>query len=100
MCICERTAEAAVTLQVPFAAHGGGAALMAFDIKQAPLLAPSGLCSRAGIVLVQPAGRIEAPADIGSHPARRQRAEYIDIAAGIIRLGMVGGWGVRLHGPC
>ena len=98
--MCERTAEAAVTLQVPFAAHGGGAALMAFDIKQAPLLAPGVLCARAGIVLVESAGRIKCPADIGSHPARRQRAEHIDIAAGIVRPGMVGGWGVRLHGPC
>ena len=98
--MCQRTAEAAVTLQVPFAAHGGGAAFMALDIEQAPLLAPGGLCACAGIVLVQPTGRIKGPADIGSRPARRQRAKHIDKAAGIIRPLVTGGWGVRLHGPC
>ena len=89
--MCQRTAEAAVTLKVPLAAHGGGAAFMALDIEQAPLLAAGGLCACAGIVLVQPTGRIKGPADIGTHTARRQCAEHIDVTAGLVRPGVAGG---------
>src|SRR5688572_21942162 len=98
----ELPAEAAVALQVPFAAHGLAARGVQLHIEQRP--DPPARRARAGaaVVLQQPTIDVAGPADIGAIAAFAEAAEDVDVARRFVRQGpaiAIASRGRRTDGP-
>ena len=74
----QHSAKRLVALQMPLAAHGGAAGLVAFGIEDLPLPLARGLCTRARVVLLQPRIEIDRPPDIGA--ASVAASQNVDVA--------------------